>query len=190
MGRAFLSRVMARLGVDSLQPRERWALLGCCAFVLIFLVVQLIIEPFLTARENMAASIGRRERELATIQLLQQEYRQLKEDEGTLLARLQNRSPGFTLFTFLDQQAEKAKVKKQISYMKPSVEEGDGQLNESMVEMKFQGITLDRIVAFLLGIESAENIVFLRRLSIQESSKSDSGYLDAVLQIVTFTDKE
>lgn len=190
MVRTFIKRAFERLGVNNLQPREKWALVGCCGFVLIFLVVQFLIEPFLTARENMTQSLARRERELATIQLLQNEYRQLKEDEGTLMARLQSRPADFTLFTFLDQQAEEAQVKKQISYMKPSVEEGDGQLNESMVEMKFQGITLDRIVAFLLGIESTENIVFLRRLSIQESSKSESGYLDAVLQIVTFTLKE
>jgi general secretion pathway protein M len=190
MWRNSLNRIFERSGINKLEAREKWALVACGAVVLIFLIVQLVFEPFYSAWQSLAQSITRRQGDLATIQLLQEEHRQLKEDEGTLQTRLQARSPGFTLFTFLDQQAEQAQVKKQISYMKPSVDEGEGRLNEAMVEMKLQRITLDSLVTFIRGIESSENVVFLRRLSIQESSKSESGFLDAVLQIVTFTLKE
>jgi hypothetical protein len=111
----------------------------------------------------------------------------LKSEEGTIQARINERGAGFTLFTFLDQQANKAKVKKQIMYMKPSMLDGD-ELNEAMVEMKLQQITLVALVEFVRLVESEENVVFIRRFSIQESGDAQ-GYFDVILQIVTFEKK-
>jgi len=41
---------------------------------------------------------------------------------------------------------------------------------------------------FLKEIESTENIVVVKRISIQDNSKED-GALDAVMQIITYTKK-
>lgn len=174
-----------RSGIGSLETREKYVLIAGLLFLAVFLVVQVAVVPFFNARDNLEKAIGRKKQELVKMSQLQKEYQQLKQEEGTIPARVNERKADFTLFTFLDQQAEQVKVKKQISYMKPSTVEGEGDLSESMVEMKFQQITLDALVSFLLLVESAENVVFLRRISIQESGK-EQGYLDAILQVVTF----
>jgi uncharacterized membrane protein YhiD involved in acid resistance len=179
--------IWRKSGIDKLNSREKWVLFGGVAFVLCFLVVQLVILPVVEARSNLEKSIARKQQELQEIKLLQQEYRTLKSEEGTIQARINDRGAGFTLFTFLDQQANQAKVKKQIKYMKPSVLDGD-ELNEAMVEMKLQQITLAALVEFVRLIESEENVVFIRRFSIQESGDAQ-GYFDAILQIVTFEKK-
>ena len=54
--------------------------------------------------------------------------------------------------------------------------------------MKMQETTLEGLVRFLKMVESTENVVSLRRISIQESSKAD-GYLDVTMQIVTFVEE-
>lgn len=179
--------IWRKSGIDKLNSREKWVLFGGVAFVLCFLVVQLVILPVVEARSNLEKSIARKQQELQEIKLLQQEYRTLKSEEGTIQARINDRGAGFTLFTFLDQQANQAKVKKQIKYMKPSMLDGD-ELNEAMVEMKLQQITLAALVEFVRLIESEENVVFIRRFSIQESGDAQ-GYFDAILQIVTFEKK-
>jgi hypothetical protein len=179
--------IWRKSGIDKLNSREKWVLFGGVAFVLCFLVVQLVILPVVEARSNLEKSIARKQQELQEIKLLQQEYRTLKSEEGTIQARINERGAGFTLFTFLDQQANEAKVKKQIKYMKPSVLDGD-ELNEAMVEMKLQQITLAALVEFVRLIESEDNVVFIRRFSIQESGDAQ-GYFDAILQIVTFEKK-
>ena len=69
--------------------------------------------------------------------------------------------------------------------MKPSTSEVDDILDETMVEMKLQQVTLEALVNFLRLVESEENVVFIRRLSIQESGDKQ-GYLDSIMQIVTF----
>lgn len=180
-----LKNIWHKLDIGNLSSREKWVLGGGVVFVVCFLLLQLIILPFFQAKGNLEESIARKEQELIDIKLLQQEYQDLKNEEGTIQARIEQRGGGFTLFTFLDRQADKAKVRKQIQYMKPSTSEGDDVLNETMVEMKLQQVTLEALIEFLRLIESEENVVFIRRISIQESGDSE-GYLDSIMQIVTF----
>lgn len=176
-------------GFEKLSAREKWVIWGGLIFVVCFTVLQLAVLPFIDARRNLRESIERKAQELISIKELQQEFKQLKSEEGTIQARVQQRGAGFTLFTFLDQQAEKAQVKKQIKYMKPSRADGDAGFDETMVEMKLQQITLQALVGYLRLIESEQNVVFIRRISIQESG-NEQGYLDSILQIVTFEKKE
>ena len=180
--------VWQKSGVERLAPREKWVLLGGLGFVGLLAVFQLIVGPFIESRRNLEQSIGRKQQELVEIKAMQQEYRSLRKEEGTVRARINDRESGFTLFTFLDQQAETARIKKQIKYMKPSTALGDDDLHETMVEMKLQQTTLADLVAFILLVESEKNVVFIRRLSIQESG-SEQGFLDVIMQIVTFEKK-
>lgn len=182
-----LAGLWQKSGIEKLNSRERWVLFGGIGFVVCFLLLQLVIIPVLDAQNNLEKSIARKKQELIEIKLLQQEYYTLKSEEGTIQARINQRPAGFTLFTFLDQKATEAKVKKQIMYMKPSTVTGD-ELNEAMVEMKLQQIVLADLIEFLRLVESEENVVFIRRFSIQESGDKQ-GYFDSILQIVTFEKK-
>lgn len=181
--------LLEKSGIEKLNAREKWVVWGGLVFVACFIVLQLAIIPLFDARNTLRESIDRRTKELAAIKELQQEYRSLKNEEGTIQARIQQRESGFTLFTFLDRQAEKAQVKKQIMYMKPSTAEGDSGFVETMVEMKLQQITLEALVSFLRLIESEQHVVFIRRISIQESG-NEQGFLDSIMQIVTFEKKD
>ena len=180
-----IKKIRTKLGLDNLDTRERRVLLGGTLFVLCFFIIQLVIMPFWTARSDLEASIQRKKTELVRMKQLQAEYQQLKVQEGGIREKILKRPQGFTLFTFLDKQVTKAKVKKQINYMKPSSKEGDDNLNESIVEMKLQRTTLEDLVSFILLVESEENVVSIGRISIQESG-NEQGYLDVILQIRTF----
>ena len=180
-----IKTIQQKSGLDSLDGREKRVLFGGIIFVLCFFVLQLVILPLLDVRTNLETSIEKKNRELEKIEQLKEEYQRLKAQEGGIQAMIAERSPGFTLFTFLDKQVTEAQVKKQIKYMKPSTEEGDDNLNESMVEMKLQHITLKALVSFIMLVESEENVVSIRRISVQESG-NEQGYLDVILQIITF----
>ena len=187
LNKNFLQDIRLKSGIDKLNNREKWVLVGGIGFVLCFLVVQLVVMPVIDARTSLQKSIARKKQELVEIKVLQQEYRTLKSAEGTIQARINQRGAGFTLFTFLDQQANVAKVKKQINYMKPSTVDGD-ELNEAMVEMKLQQISLSDLIGFIRLIESERDVVSIKRFSIQESGDMQ-GFFDAILQVVTFEKK-
>jgi len=184
-----LQKIWEKSGINNLEYRERLLLIGGVAFLICFMLFRFTIVPFISAKNRLEQSTERKREELVTINELQQEYFTLKKEEGTIQAMINERGPNFSLFTFLDQQAERVQVKKQIKYMKPSTIEGEDTLNETMVEMKFQLISLDLLVGFLRLVESEKNVVFVKRISIQESG-TDQGSLDAILQIVTFEEKQ
>jgi len=184
-----LQKIWENSGVNNLESRERIILIGGVAFLICFMLFRFTIVPFISAKNSLEQSTERKREELVTINELQQEYYTLKREEGTIQAMINERGPNFSLFTFLDQQAEKVQVKKQIQYMKPSSIKGENTLNETMVEMKFQLISLDVLVSFLRLVESEKNVVFVKRISIQESG-TEQGSLDVILQIATFEEKQ
>ena len=51
--------------------------------------------------------------------------------------------------------------------------------------MKLEAITLQQLIGYLSKIESPGNVVSIKRISISENKKK-SGYLDAILQVLTF----
>ncbi len=175
-------------GVDHLSQREKWILFGGGMLVVSFLLFFLLISPFLESKKMAKETIVRKQAELVTIKALQAEYRELKNTEGSVQQFISKRDKGFTLFTFLDRQAGKAEIKEKIKYMKPSLVEGDSFFDESLVELKLEEVTLAVFVAFLRSIESKENVVYVKRMSISEAE--NRGYLDIVLQIATFVEKE
>jgi hypothetical protein len=51
--------------------------------------------------------------------------------------------------------------------------------------MRLEAITLQQLSGYLWRIESTENAVSIKRISIKENKKK-TGRLDAILQVLTF----
>ena len=181
--------IRRKSGIDRLEKREKIVLFSGVIFVIAFIVFQSMIIPYLDARETMVRSLKKNETELVDIQLLRKEYLALKSRQGDIEKRLANRAAGFSLFSFIEEQAAATRVKDQVTYMKPSSNEIDEGFNESIVEMKVEQVTLEQLVSFLRRVESEEKIVSVQRISIQESGQDD-GLLDTVINIKTFESKK
>ncbi|WP_167495709.1 MULTISPECIES: type II secretion system protein GspM [Desulfosediminicola] len=182
-----MNAIKDKAGIDQLSSREKLALALGVVVIVSLAVYQLAISPYLESRARLINSIERKKQELVQMQMMQQEYLELRKEEGGIKANLSKRPANFTLFTFIDQQAELSQVKEKINYMKPSVIAGDGELDESVVELKLQSVTLERLVEFIKQTESEQNVVSIRRISIQTSAREE-GYLDVILQIATFVE--
>jgi type II secretory pathway component PulM len=179
---------LSRWGFEKLTPRERRVIFIGSIFVVVLFILQLLVVPFFEARKNLVLAIERKQQELIQIKGLQKEFQALKRTEKQLQEKLAARAPRFSLFAFVERQAEQANVKKQISYIKPATVAKEQTLHEVSVEMKLQQITLDSLVHFLRLIESDEDVVFIRRIAIQENGNG-LGFLDIILQIGSFEKK-
>ncbi len=168
-----------------LQQREKRVLLAGIVFLVGVLIFQFCLIPYMDARTRLAASVKRKEAELVDIRLLMQEYLDLKDRQGDLRKRLRKRAAGFSLFSFLEEQAAIVKVKDHITSMKPSTSEMKEGFSESIVEMKIEKVTLQQLIDFLLRIESDSMLVMVQRLTIQKNSR-ENGLLDTVVRIKTF----
>ncbi len=183
----YMQQLISKSGFEKLEQREKIIVLSGIGFLVCFLILQFGITPFYEASKKLDSSIIKRKQDIVELQLLQEEYRSLKSEAGSIREQISERAANFTLFSFLDSQAATAEIKDYIAYMKPSVTEGEGDLQESLVEMKLQKISLNQLIDYLKLIESPKNVVAIKRISIQESG-SDKGLLEVILQIVTFVD--
>lgn len=168
-----------------LAKREKYLVSLAAIAIALFLIFQFLIFPFFEERKRIQRGIRAREDGLKEMVKLGAEYQIHKKGFQGIKQILARREKGFTLFSFLEKAAGESELKGHIKYMKPSDSKGTGPYKESMVEMKLEGITLNQLVGYLYRIESPENIVSIKRISIQENKK-ESGYLDTILQVLTF----
>lgn len=183
-----IQTLLVKTGLNKLEKREKRIVLAGALFLLCFALFHFAVSPLLRARDQSQKAVIQKKEDIIKIRQLQEEYRKLQNQAMDIQSRLQKRSPSFTLFSFIEERATKAQVKQQINSMTPSSSEGEGPLQESRVDLKLERISLQQLVDFLQQIESTDDVVMIKRISIQENSKEE-GTLDAVLQIITFTQK-
>lgn len=171
-----------------LQRRERFLVSMAVSAIGIFLFIEFLIFPFQDRREVLIRGIEAKKTALKELSGLRARYVAYKAGAEGIEARIRRRAKGFALFSFLEQAAGRSGVKDHIKYMRPSVMEGSGPFTESMVEMKLDDITLQQLVAYLYVVESPKDVVGIKRMSIKDSER-DPGYLNAIIQVVTFVHK-
>lgn len=168
-----------------LARREKYFVSVAVFFIVILVLFHKGIFPFFESRARIERGVRAKEDALKEIVRLSSEYQRYRKGSQDIKQILARRKKGFTLFSFLEKAAGDAGVKPYIKYMKPSTSPGPGSYKESLVEMKLEAITLSQLLGYLYGIESPDNVVSIKRISIKEDKKR-SGYLDAILQVLTF----
>jgi len=119
------------------------------------------------------------------MQLLKAEFDSIEKNARSLRGRLAAKKKGFTLFSFIDDNAGKTGLKDRIAYMKPSSSSSrEGPYRLSTVEMKLQQISMEQLVTYLHAVETSPNMVSVRRLSITRAGK-DKSLIDAVMEFET-----
>ena len=171
--------------IMKLARREKYFVSAAALFIAVFLLFQFLIFPFFETRRRFQRGVKAKEDGLKEILRLSSEYYRYRKGSQGIKQILARRKRGFTLFSFLEKSAGDAGVKAHIKSMKPSISTGPSPYKESLVEMKLEAITLQQLIDYLYRIESPEDVVSIKRISIKENTKK-SGYLDAILQVLTF----
>lgn len=168
-----------------LAKREKYLITLAVIVIVAAVMLQFGLMPFLEKKEQYDNNVTVKQNNLQQMVALREQYLLLEQESDVLVQRLARRPKNFTLFSFLEKAAGDAGVKNNIKSMKPSATTGKGPFQESLVEMKLERITLGQMVGYLQLIESPENLVSIKRISIQ-SNKKETQFLDVVLQVLTF----
>jgi len=168
-----------------LARRERYFLIGAAALIGAFCLFQFLIGPFFESRRRLARGVTAKQSGLEEIARLSSEYKRYRKGSQGIQEALTRRKGGFTLFSFLEEEARDAGVKNSIKSMKPSLSSGADRYKESLVEMRLEAISLEQLTGYLYRIESPDKVVFIKRITIKENRKNQ-GTLDAILQVLTY----
>jgi general secretion pathway protein M len=170
--------------MKQLNQREKIAVWIGGGALLLFVTLQFIVFPLTDGRAKLIKRLSLRDKSVAEMRVLQERYKKISQQSGSLTALLGQREPDFSLFSFLEKGAAEGGVKELIAYMKPSESTESDQFKQSKVEMKLQAIGLKQLVMFLEQAESPEQLVGIDKMTIQDNTK-EAGTLDVTLQIVS-----
>jgi general secretion pathway protein M len=170
----------------NLQRREKIAVSAAAVALAAFLLLQVIVFPFIDRGDQLRRSIKSRTQELREMEALKREYASLSRFSNDMESGLKRRPRTFTLFSFIDKLAGSSGIKGNIAYMKPSSSNlKNSSYTLSTVEIKLNALTMEQLTTFLYGIENSANVVWIRRLSVSRGDNNQN-LLNSVLQVETF----
>ena len=168
-----------------MNRRERIFVFSAVVFIVVYALLQFVVIPLSGEQARLEQKLTGEKEELRQMTSLREEVSASSNKMHNAMTGLSRREANFTLFSFLDRLAGDSGVKDNITYMKPSMEESEqGNQRLSLVEMKLEAVNLENLVSYIYKIETAQSMVFVKRLSISRQEK-DIGGVDAVMQVVT-----
>ncbi len=169
----------------TVTKREKYAVWMAGGLIAAVIVSQVVISPLVDKRRQLNRQLAAQTRALKEMHVLKAEYEGIKKRADAERGKMAGRSQGFTLFSFLDTLAGQVGLKDRIAYMKPSKTTVENSpYSMSVVETKLQNITMKQLTAYLYRIETSENVVRVKGLSISKTGKQ-AGTVDAVLMAET-----
>lgn len=168
-----------------LDTREKIALyLGILACVLAF-----ILAVYVPAGPRKWYAQSERELESLQEELQLQQLFYLDEAERlnkqkVLMEKLENRKPGFSLFTYVDNLLTSTGLRAgaQLEEYKPR----DTSPRQPMVQLRLQGVAFEQLVEFLHKVYGENNLIALYKLDYLRPSPTEKG-LDCDITLVTLT---
>jgi general secretion pathway protein M len=168
-----------------LNKREKIAVGAGAGALVFFAILQFLVFPLVDRNDRLTRTLAARSQELVQIRTLQAQYHQTTDNAQQAQLFMKTRKRGFTLFSFLETLAGQTGIKVHIAYMRPTTTaQKDSPYRHSMVEMKLQDIAMSQLLPYLHGIETAREMMAVKRLSITKSEQQDK-LITAVFQVET-----
>jgi general secretion pathway protein M len=172
------------------SKREINVLLFGTLFVVLFFGYQFGIVGVLDKRDNLKRILTQKQAALEEMVMLQQQFLAVSNNFDIKTQVLANRKPDFSLFSFLDAQAQQSNVKENVAYMKPFTKKLENSLYAlETVKVNLKEVYLKDLVDFLYHIESSKNGVTINSLSLFTTGK-EKLMLDAVIKTQTMMLKD
>ncbi len=151
---------------------------------------QLGVAPVFEKRDTLRRILNEKKAALEEMVNLQQQYLAVSNNSDIKTRVSINREKDFSLFSFLDDQAQQSGVKENVAYMKPFTKKLEKSLYTlATVKVKLKEVYLKELVDFLYHIESSKNGVTITSLSLSKAGK-EKVKLDAVIETQTLMQKD
>jgi hypothetical protein len=131
--------------------------------------------------------IAEQKAEIKEMQSLKKKWEEIETSRQGAKSLLSHRPKDFTLLSFLERISREANIQDKIRYMKPltQTEENKTTAQVEGIETEIEGLDIKELVNFLYQIEYSGNLLSIKRIKIQKSSKTQ--LLKVTLQINTYT---
>lgn len=169
----------------NLSKRDINVLTGGGVFLIVFIAAQFIYFPTVEKRDTLKQVLAQKYVSIDEMTVLSQQYKNISNNINSKKKSMSNRKKGFSLFSFLDSQAQRSGVKENVAYMKPFTKKMEAsEYTRATVKVKLKEVYLKELVDFLYHVESSQNGITITSLSLNKAGK-EKNKLDAVIQAET-----
>ncbi len=171
------------------QSRERTTIAVLAAVLAAVAAWQFALLPLLHRHRVLVRQVAAKEEALDRLRSLATEYRALAARFPDPAVAIAGRPAGFSLLSFLEDAARTAGVRRRIAGMKPAPADMARGYRGTVVEVRFDRLSLAGLVRFVEQAHRPEMAVYVRRLAIRRASGPGGG-LDARCEIVALEEGE
>ena len=170
---------------DQLTKSQKYTMIAGIVLIGAALFNQFALAPYFEARQKVRSAIVAGEKAIRELSVLGAEYGVLRARSEKIKRLIERRPPGFSLYSYLEKQADQSAVKANIRSINPLKPSSAGTHEESAVEIKLDKATMRQLVDFLYLVESPEEMVRIRKASINKMKESPE-YLSVLIQVFTY----
>lgn len=176
---------MIKIFWEKLDAKQRKLVAGAAILVLVALILEIVVFPFWAAKTKLVKAIQVNQKKLTELNKLDAEFTLQEAAMARAKSALASRGADFTLFAYLEKKAMQANVRGRIKQMNSSKGIQSLSLEESLIDMKLEKITIKQLTDFLYFVESPADLVKIKKITINKMKESPE-YLSAQLQISSF----
>lgn len=170
---------------ESLDRRQRSIAAFGIAFVVVVLVWVFVLSPLWEAKTKMERSIQSNSRKLAEMVRMDEAFADQEAQISRIKTVLAARRD-FTLFSYLEKKALEARVKGSIRQMSSMQGTKTASFEESLIDLKMDRLTIRQLVEFLYRVESPDEMIRIKRITIDKMKESPE-YVSAQILVASYT---
>lgn len=175
-------RDRASEALAKLAPRERFLVLGAIGVTALLILWLGLIEPLGDSLVRLDRDVARGREDASTIGSLVTQYRNLRSEVDQLERGAKSDQGGASLFAQLESISVPVAGRERIVAMNPSSRQVGNELQQELVEMRIEGITMRALVTLLHGIENRDPPISVDRLAVKRQYK-DPSLIDATVVV-------
>ena len=170
---------------EKLDEKQQKLVASAAIFVSIALILEIVVFPFWEAKAKLTKAIQSNQKKLNELSKLDAEFTAQEAALQKIKRTLSDRGTDFTLFAYLEKKSSQAKVRGRIKQMNSSKGIQSVSLEETLIDMKLEKITIKQLADFLYFVESPADLVSIKKIAISKMKESPE-YLNAQVQISSF----
>ncbi len=165
-----------------LTRREKLLAGGLVIFIAAWSLFTAGVKPALTRIETLNRVISEKQHELEKVRAISKEYIFLSNSFDSLHTKVASQHETFELLPFLESLIAECGLAKNLETMKRDVLQIDSNYSETIVEVRLESLSLDKLVDFLRKIESSQVQARTKSLYIKRNM-TNKNLLDSVIEI-------
>lgn len=176
---------MIRVFWEKLDTRQRLFVSVGAGLVVLLLLFEFAWSPYHESAAKAQRSIVANRARLAEMIQLDDLFARQEVKLSEIRKTLAGRRANFTLFSYLDQKAVAAGVKGRIRQMQSVAGARTSSLEETIVDVKLDKLTMKQLAEFLFYVEAPGEMVRIKRLQVTRMKESPE-YLSVSLLVASY----